>query len=74
VGYDPKMGARPLSRKIDELIRVPLSKKILFDRLRDCTIIATMADDHVNFVVETALLPTVNSEGIICVDPLPTAD
>jgi ATP-dependent Clp protease ATP-binding subunit ClpA len=25
-GYDSKMGARPLSRKIDELIRVPLSK------------------------------------------------
>jgi ATP-dependent Clp protease ATP-binding subunit ClpA len=73
-GYDRKMGARPLSRKIDELIRVPLSKKILFDRLRDCTIIATIADDHVDFVVETALLPTVNSEGIICVDPLPTAD
>jgi len=73
-GYDRKMGARPLSRKIDELIRVPLSKKILFDRLRDCTIIATLADDRVEFVVETALLPTVNSEGIICVDPLPTAD
>jgi ATP-dependent Clp protease ATP-binding subunit ClpA len=73
-GYDRKMGARPLSRKIDELIRVPLSKKILFDRLRDCTIIATMSDDKVDFVVETALLPTVNSEGIICVDPLPTAD
>ena len=30
-GYDSKMGARPLGRKIDELIRVPLSKKILFD-------------------------------------------
>jgi ATPases with chaperone activity, ATP-binding subunit len=27
VGYDPKMGARPLGRKIDELIKVPLSKK-----------------------------------------------
>ena len=38
VGYDPKMGARPLSRKIDELIKVPLSKRILFERLRDCDI------------------------------------
>jgi ATP-dependent Clp protease ATP-binding subunit ClpA len=28
-GYDSKMGARPLGRKIDELIRVPLSKKYL---------------------------------------------
>ena len=33
VGYDPKMGARPLGRKIDELIKVPLSKKILFEKL-----------------------------------------
>jgi ATP-dependent Clp protease ATP-binding subunit ClpA len=73
-GYDRKMGARPLSRKIDELIRVPLSKKILFDRLRDCTIIANLVDDKVEFIVETALLPTVNSEGIICVDPLSNPD
>ena len=33
VGYDVKMGARPLSRKINELIKVPLSKKILFERI-----------------------------------------
>jgi ATP-dependent Clp protease ATP-binding subunit ClpA len=37
-GYDSRMGARPLSRKIDELIRVPLSKKILFEQLQDCVI------------------------------------
>lgn len=33
VGFDPKMGARPLGRKINELIKVPLSKKILFDNV-----------------------------------------
>jgi ATP-dependent Clp protease ATP-binding subunit ClpA len=44
-GYDPKMGARPLARKIDEIIRVPLSKKILFERLKNSTIIAKMNDD-----------------------------
>jgi len=33
VGYDPKMGARPLARKINDLIKVPLSKKILFDNI-----------------------------------------
>lgn len=32
VGYDPKMGARPMARKINELIKVPLSKKILFEK------------------------------------------
>ncbi|CAB4130301.1 ATP-dependent Clp protease ATP-binding subunit [uncultured Caudovirales phage] len=33
VGFDPKMGARPLSRKINELIKVPLSKKIVFGEI-----------------------------------------
>lgn len=28
-GYDEKMGARPMNRAIDQLIRVPLSRKIL---------------------------------------------
>jgi len=38
-GYDSKMGARPLSRKISELIKVPLSKKILFENLNNCDIL-----------------------------------
>jgi ATP-dependent Clp protease ATP-binding subunit ClpA len=73
-GYDPKMGARPLSRKIDELIRVPLSKKILFDQLRNCTINVGMVDDQIEFITETHLLPGINSEGIICVDPVSNQD
>jgi ATP-dependent Clp protease ATP-binding subunit ClpA len=73
-GYDNKMGARPLSRKIDELIRVPLSKKILFDQLRDCTIHASLVEDQIEFAVETAVIPSVNSDGIICVDPIQTPD
>jgi len=73
-GYDSKMGARPLSRKIDELIRVPLSKKILFDQLRDCTIIVSLVDDKIEFVTETLLLPGINNEGIICVDPVQNTD
>jgi len=48
-GYDSKMGARPLNRKIDELIRVPLSKRILFDQLRDCTLHVELQDDKVVF-------------------------
>ena len=32
-GHDSKMGARPMSRKITQLIRVPLSKKILFETI-----------------------------------------
>ena len=64
-GYDNKMGARPLSRKIDELIRVPLSKKILFDRLAECDITADLADDKVVFDVTHNTIPAVADDGII---------
>jgi len=66
-GYDRKMGARPLSRKIDELIRVPLSKKILFERLADCTVTVDAANGAVEFLVET-ISTSVNSQGIIVVN------
>ena len=64
-GYDPKMGARPLSRKIDELLRVPLSKRILFDRLANCDITANLVDDNVVFDVVTHVVPVVADDGII---------
>jgi ATP-dependent Clp protease ATP-binding subunit ClpA len=68
-GYDAKMGARPLSRKIDEMIRVPLSKRILFDRLENCGVMATMSDDLVEFAVDMSpALPTVDEQGYIVVD------
>ena len=63
------MGARPLSRKIDELIRVPLSKRILFDRLENCNITATMVNDSVEFVIEPQLsAPVVDKDGYIVLD------
>lgn len=49
VGYDPKMGARPLSRKIDELVKVPLSKKILFEKLSNCELVVDWQDEQVVF-------------------------
>ena len=64
-GYDPKMGARPLSRKIDELVRVPLSKKILFDKLSDCNITVDIVADAVDFRVESTVKPTVDENGYI---------
>ena len=68
-GYDPKMGARPLARKIDELIRVPLSKRILFDRLSDCSLHADLEGDAVIFTVEEpAPTPVVNEDGYIVLD------
>jgi ATP-dependent Clp protease ATP-binding subunit ClpA len=64
-GYDNKMGARPLSRKIDSMIRVPLSKKILFDRLSDCDITATLVGDQVEFETQPHVTPVVDADGII---------
>jgi ATP-dependent Clp protease ATP-binding subunit ClpA len=67
-GYDSKMGARPLSRKIDEIIRVPLSKKILFERLSDCTVNVDIHNDTAVFDVEVAVQSGVNHDGIIVVN------
>jgi len=67
-GYDPKMGARPLGRKIDELIRIPLSKRILFDRLENCNMHATLDGEQVVFKIEEPLpIPVVNEEGYIVI-------
>jgi ATP-dependent Clp protease ATP-binding subunit ClpA len=69
-GYDNKMGARPLSRKIDELIRVPLSKRILFDQLENCTIHVTAKDGAIDFITEevNTTQPVVNEDGYIVLD------
>ena len=64
-GYDAKMGARPLSRKIDELVRVPLSRKILFDDLMNCEIMADYVADAVTFDITTNLVGSVDANGLI---------
>jgi ATP-dependent Clp protease ATP-binding subunit ClpA len=64
-GYDNKMGARPLARKIDELIRVPLSKKILFERISNANIMVNMENDEVAFVVNAKQAAHVGEDGII---------
>jgi len=49
-GFDTKMGARPLQRKINESIKVPLSKKILFENIiAGATIVVDYADDKFVF-------------------------
>ena len=65
-GYDSKMGARPLGRKIDELIRIPLSKRILFEGLENCALYATVKDDCIEFTVQdTTTHATVDQDGYI---------
>jgi ATP-dependent Clp protease ATP-binding subunit ClpA len=55
-GFDAKMGARPLQRKINNSIKVPLSKKILFENIiSGTTIIVDFLKDKFEFqTVETS--------------------
>ena len=64
-GYDSKMGARPLARKIDELIRVPLSKKILFERIKDVNIMAVVENNEIIFNATNKVTAKINDQGII---------
>ena len=64
-GYDKKMGARPLSRKIDELIRVPLSKKVLFERIKNATVNCVLVNDNIEFNVVHKAIAKVGEDGII---------
>jgi len=75
VGYDPKMGARPLGRKIDELIRVPLSKKILFERWNNCSVtvdvkagVMTFVQDETSQTFVDTSTPTVDTNGFIVIE------
>lgn len=63
-GYDSKMGARPLARKIDELIRVPLSKKVLFEKIKNSNIVAVLSDNMIEFNCIVKNSVRVNQDGI----------
>jgi ATP-dependent Clp protease ATP-binding subunit ClpA len=48
-GFDSKMGARPLQRTIDEFIKKPLSKEILFGKLTNGGVVEiTVENDQLN--------------------------
>jgi len=49
-GFDSKMGARPLQRTIDEFIKKPLSKEILFGKLKNGgTVEVNASNDEIIF-------------------------
>lgn len=52
-GYDPQMGARPMSRLIQEKVKKPLAELILFGELSDKggTVKIDMADDEITLTV-----------------------
>jgi len=67
-GYDSKMGARPLARKIDELIRVPLSKKIVFENVKNSNVFAILNGDEIEFTVTQKVTAFVGYDGVITVE------
>jgi ATP-dependent Clp protease ATP-binding subunit ClpA len=71
-GYDSKMGARPLGRKINDLIIVPLSKKILFDNVKSNSIVEVdYTDDGFKLTVLEGfpqVAPMIDSNGYIVLD------
>ena len=67
-GYDSKMGARPLARKIDELIRIPLSKKVLFERINNANVLAVMENGEITFQVTVKQAARIGDDGIIQIE------
>ena len=67
-GYDSRMGARPMARKITEMIRVPLSKKILFEQVAPgSTVQVDFVDGAITFEVRGER-QAVGKDGIIRVN------
>jgi len=72
-GFDPKMGARPMSRKINSVIKVPLSKKILFEKVPNgSNIQVDIVNGVATFLVSEPVMaltantqPMVDSDGFI---------
>jgi ATP-dependent Clp protease ATP-binding subunit ClpA len=53
-GFDAQMGARPLSRKIDQCVKLPLSKMIIIDNIE--------SGSHIEVVMESGELKLVHTE------------
>jgi len=64
IGYDDKMGARPLERTINKYLRVPISKKLLVDSSRTYSKIKVGADESgFNIVFTHKELEDVHQDG-----------
>ena len=62
-GYDRKMGARPLARLIDNKIKSPLSRRVLFGDLVDGGRVSIdIADDDLTFTVSEIPKPLTKEE------------
>jgi ATP-dependent Clp protease ATP-binding subunit ClpA len=63
-GFNRKMGARPLQRTIDEMIKKPLSKEILFGKLTNGGIVEVGAKGDELVLSYPEILPVENIENV----------
>jgi len=80
LGYDKKMGARPLARVIEDKVKIPLSKKILFESVPEGSLILIdYVDNQFTITINKGELdhneelqaestPQVNKSGLIVLD------
>ena len=62
-GYDSKMGARPLARLIDNEVKSPLSRRVLFgDLVNGGRVTVDIVDDKLDFVVTELPKPLTKAE------------
>lgn len=65
-GYDPKMGARPMARLIQDKIKKPLSDEILFGALSEGgTVRISLVDDKLKFAFEPRITDTTISPELL---------
>jgi ATP-dependent Clp protease ATP-binding subunit ClpA len=64
-GYDPSMGARPMSRLIQEEIKKPLAEELLFGKLAEGgTVRIDVADDKLQFdIMDESVADTTAEDG-----------
>jgi ATP-dependent Clp protease ATP-binding subunit ClpA len=63
-GFNRKMGARPLQRTIDEMIKKPLSKEILFGRLTNGGIVEIGSKNGELTITYPEILPVIENINI----------
>jgi ATP-dependent Clp protease ATP-binding subunit ClpA len=57
-GYDPKMGARPMARLLQDEIKKPLAEELLFGKLAGGGVVKVdVADDKLQFDIAGAQVP-----------------
>jgi ATP-dependent Clp protease ATP-binding subunit ClpA len=64
-GYEPSMGARPLKRIFEDQVKKPLSRKILFEDIKNTVISVAHDGDQYRFTEHTITIDTHNTADVV---------